>query len=268
MLPNKPMKRNSNPSVLGVRLGFTLIELLVVIAIIAILAAMLLPALAKAKEKAQRMQCLNTLKQFGIAATMYAGDFDDRVPSDYPSAGTMWANLLAPYIGGKTFTFTSLATVNDDFGKYFSSYKFFQCPAIRSTNNILPLHYLVNTLDMAKNMVDWQSAAEVQYYHKLSNVPRPSEMVYITEINADRAAKGQMPGYGDMNVFSQITSTFNAQGNPNPVYGLGTTAARMMHANEKRHGGSVTLEFFDTHAESRKLIKDAVPYRIFNPGAP
>lgn len=117
--------------------AFTLIELLVVIAIIAILAAILFPVFAQARERARAATCVSNLKQIGLAAQMYAQDYDERfcvnsyymIPGDYNSIVT-WDNMLGPYIkAGIAKTGTETASATTGFDAFAKGSPFFKCPS-------------------------------------------------------------------------------------------------------------------------------------------
>ena len=175
---------------------FTLIELLVVIAIIAILAAMLLPAIGKAKKMAQKVACINNLKQLGTYTNLYLTDYDGYYPYSIVNEGrsdfySSWTSTLAAY-----FLHSSKNTVIEKYHRFGSNntqraaavkvLKIFICPselrvfADQTSNHAYEIfgNYGVSTAVFVLNNTSPYTASGI----KETNVKKPSRTLLIYDI--------------------------------------------------------------------------------------
>ncbi len=169
------------------RSGFTLVELLVVMAIIGLLAALLLPALASAKERARRVRCLNNIRQLLQGAHLFAGDNEERLPSgksEYPDA----EDSHVPVISGQTRT---------NFIKYAGSAQLLECPGLGKPfgqsggwyypdyGYVIGYNYLGGHLN-----TPWPKFREYSGWRSPQKTTDDSSLVLLTDLN------DWSPGYG------------------------------------------------------------------------
>jgi prepilin-type N-terminal cleavage/methylation domain-containing protein/prepilin-type processing-associated H-X9-DG protein len=236
-------------------LGFTLIELLVVIAIIAILAAMLLPALSRAKQQAQGAYCENNEKQITLAWIMYAHDNNDRLAPNigdargvpyYLNAGggfnlNNWVtgNVNGSPSAGISGTYDETNTIllsTTLLGSYLKSVGVYKCPADpgNKVNNPQLAPMRVRSISM-QNYMNAESGAtysNIYYWNvKYSLIPHPSQLFVFLDEKATSLDDG---------LFEEFM--------PNPVTEWPTTIP-MNNMPAQTHNGAGGFGFTDGHAE-------------------
>ena len=255
----KKLFKISPSSVSDFKRGFTLIELLVVIAIIAILAGLLLPALAKAKQKGQSTICLNELKQAGLAMLMFSDENDDMIPR---TAGIPpgWSPARGS-AGNSTRGWPELMSYMSEGGteKNHRNIKIFMCPSYPIPNNIpnkgQVVTYVVNAWDSGSASSCTSSPNGLS---KITNFNLPSDSAYLldneggTDIRDGNQKNNQ--GINRPIITSFQRTDLNDVWLPSHLpYGSGgKRLSNDRRIAAKRHNDGSNILFIDGHAGFRK----------------